>query len=104
MRLPVVAVAVLCAAVSAETIYFEDGTSLNVPAGSGVYIQSGAAWRYTRFDADGMHLERMEPDAKVVEVCEEAEMTFGGSSQECVEVVETPPVECDELTFGAYGC
>ena len=107
MRLPIVLIALLGAAVSAETIYFQDGTALEVPVGSSVYITEGTVWEYTRFDDEGMDLRPVEANASVVEVCQSDDgFTFGGSSQSCSEGVEVPEQveECEGFTFGGSGC
>ena len=107
MRPIIVGIALLGAVVSAETLYFEDGTSIEVPEGSNVYVSPGTLWEFTTFESDTFRLQAVEPAASVVEVCDDG-LTFGGDSGQCeeeVEVVEDEPEqECDELTFGGSGC
>jgi len=91
---------------SAATLYFDDGSSIEVPVGHKVYVSSGAVWRFTRFSADGFDIRPLEEAASVVEECVQTDgFTFGGNSVVCEEVVKTPEEEesCDGLGFG-HGC
>lgn len=102
-----VLLSVLSLNLSAATLYFDDGSSIEVPVGHKVYVSSGVVWRFTRFSADGFDLRPLEEAASVVEECTGSNggLTFGGDSVVCEEVVETPEEEScqDQLGFG-HGC
>jgi len=91
---------------SAATLYFDDGSSIEVPVGHKVYVSLNTVWEFTRFNAGGFDLRPVEEAASVVEECVQTDgFTFGGNSVVCEEVVKTPEEEesCDSLGFG-HGC
>ena len=92
---------------SADTLYLEDGTTIDLPVGSKLYVSEGTVWEFTRFNEGGFDIRPLSPVVEIVEVCED-ELTFGGISTVCEEevVVEEPEEteECDSLTFGGSGC
>lgn len=96
----------VCSSVAAETLYLSDGTEIEVPVGSKVYVSDVPLWKFTKFDAEGFDIRSQPEVAAVVEQCTDGGLTFGGSSVVCEEVFETPEEEgvCDELTFGGSGC
>lgn len=97
---------VLSLNLSAATLYFDDGSSIEVPVGHKVYVSTGTVWQFTRFNAGGFDIRPLEEAASVVEECtQENAFTFGGGSVVCSEVIETPEEEtCDgQLGFG-HGC
>jgi hypothetical protein len=90
------------------TLYFDDGSSVDIPAGSKVYVNPGVVWQFTRFNERGFDIRPLEPVASVEEQC--AGLTFGGDSVVCEEVVEVSEEtqeskeSCeDQLGFG-HGC
>lgn len=101
-----IAALVMISTAQAATLYFEDGSSVDVPEGSSVYVSPVQPFVFTVFESEVFELQALEPAASVVEECtEESGLTFGGSSTtSCEEVVETPEEECDQLTFGGSGC
>lgn len=97
---------VLSLNLSAATLYFDDGSSIEVPIGHKVYVSTGTVWQFTRFNAGGFDIRPLEEAASVVEECtEDSGLTFGGDSVVCEEVIETPEEESceDSLGFG-HGC
>jgi hypothetical protein len=101
-----VLLSVLSLNLSAATLYFDDGSSIEVPVGHKVYVSSGVVWSFTRFNAGGFDIRPLEEAASVEEECtQENGFTFGGGSVVCEEVVETPEEEScqDQLGFG-HGC
>lgn len=91
---------------SAATLYFDDGSFVEVPVGHRVYVSLNTVWGFTRFNEGGFDLRPLEEAASVVEECTaENGLTFGGESFVCEEVVKTPEEEesCDDLGFG-HGC
>jgi len=87
---------------SAAEIYLADGTVIDLPVGSKVYVEENTAWTFTRFNASGFDLRPLTPVVEVVEVCQDSSLTFGGSSVDCEEEVIVEE-ECDALTFGGSG-
>lgn len=87
MKAILIAVAMLFA-VSAQSaeIHLDDGTVLEVPVGSKIYIYEGQAFKFTAFSADGFDIRPIEPAAEAVEVCDG--FTFGGGSCHETIVVE----------------
>ncbi len=97
---------VLSLNLSAATLYFDDGSSIEVPVGHKVYVSTDIVWQFTRFNSGGFDIRPLEEAASVVEECtKENGLTFGGGSAVCEEVIETPEEEetCDGLGFG-HGC
>jgi hypothetical protein len=105
----ILAAAALTAATAnaATTIYFEDGGYYELADGEELYVSKGRVWEFTRFLADDLRIEQLDPFTPS-EQCS-AGFTFGGSScttQEPVteEVeVETETTETCDFTFGG-GC
>ena len=95
----------------AAEVYLEDGTVIDIPVGSRLYITDRPAWTFTRFNEGGFDIRPVEPTVEVTEVCQDG-LTFGGNSGICEELVtielpETPEEEeeaCDGFTFGGSGC
>ena len=90
---------------SAAELYLEDGTVINLPVGSKVYVNDNTVWSFTRFDEGGFDIRPLTPLVEVTEVCQDSGFTFGGGSVVCTEevVVEEEAEECDSLTFGGSG-
>jgi len=91
---------------SAAELYLEDGTVIDLPVGSKVYVDEGTVWSFTRFDEGGFDIRPLTPLVEVTEVCQDSGFTFGGSSTVCEEeevVVEEETEECDSFTFGGSG-
>lgn len=81
---------------SAATLYFADGSSIEVPVGHKVYVTRSTVWEFTRFNAGGFDIRPVEEAAFVVEECaQSAGLTFGGGSVVCEEVVEMPEEETE---------
>ena len=92
--------------VTAAEIYLEDGTVINLPVGSKVYVEENTVWSFTRFDEGGFDIRPLTPLVEVTEVCQDSGLTFGGGSVVCEEevVVEEEAEEaCDGFTFGGSG-
>lgn len=111
MKSLVLALLLTASATQAATLYLDDGTQLDLPVGSKVYVSEGQLWGFTRFNEGGFDIRPSRPFVEVTEQCtEETGLTFGGNSAVCSEVVEViePEVEeaeaadCD-FTFGG-GC
>ena len=88
---------------SATTVYFDNGDYYELQPNEEVYISSGRVWEFTRFRADDLRIQSLEPFVDSSEQCTTG-LTFGGEScatSEPVETVESD--ECDGLTFGG-GC
>lgn len=91
---------------SAAELYLEDGTVINLPVGSKVYVNDNTVWSFTRFDEGGFDIRPLTPLVEVTEVCQDSGLTFGGVSVVCEEevVVEEEAEEaCDGFTFGGSG-
>lgn len=102
---------------TASTIYFDDGSTLDLPVGSKVYVTKRTVWEFTRFNEGGFDIRPLLPVVEVEESCTASDgLTFGGSSYVCEEVltvteeeevveveVEVEDEACDVLTFGG-GC
>lgn len=87
---------------SAAEIYLQDGTVIDLPVGSKVYVEEDTAWTFTRFDQGGFDIRPLTPVVEVTEVCVDDSFTFGGDSAACEEEVIVEE-ECDVLTFGGSG-
>jgi len=72
---------------SAAEIYLADGTVIDLPVGSKVYVEENTAWTFTRFNAGGFDLRPLTPVVEVTEVCLDNSLTFGGNSAVCNEKV-----------------
>ena len=88
---------------SAAEIYLQDGTVIDLPVGSKVYVEEDTAWTFTRFDQGGFDIRPLTPVVEVTEVCVDDSLTFGGDSAVCEEEVIVEEEECDVLTFGGSG-
>ena len=94
---------------AATTIYFEDGGYYELAEGEELYVSEGRVWEFTRFLADDLRIEQIEPFVPA-EQCSTG-LTFGGSSctTNDAEVVEEVEVETEtttetcDFTFGG-GC
>ena len=110
----VLALLLMASATQAATLYLDDGTQLDLPVGSRVYVSEGQLWEFTRFNEGGFDIRPLVPKVEVTESCtQDTGFTFGGGSFVCTEevVVEEPETEepeeteeCDSLTFGGSGC
>ena len=90
--------------VSAATLYLDDGTQIDLPVGSRVYIDEGTLWSFTRFESGAFDIRAKVPTIEVGEQCQDG-FTFGGNSGICEEVVEVQVEPVDEscgdgFTFG----
>jgi hypothetical protein len=106
----ILAAAVMAAttANAATTIYFEDGGYYELADGEELYVSKGRVWEFTRFLADDLRIEQLEPFTPG-EQCSTG-FTFGGSScttstpvTEEVEIETETTTETCGLTFGG-GC
>lgn len=88
--------------VTAAEIYLADGTVIDLPVGSKVYVEKNTVWTFTRFNEGGFDLRPLTPVVEVTEVCQDSSLTFGGGSVDCEEEVVVEE-ECDPLTFGGSG-
>ena len=91
---------------SAAEIYLQDGTVIDLPVGSKVYVDDNTVWTFTRFDEGGFDIRPLTPIVEVTEVCVDNSLTFGGDSAVCEEEViveEEETEECDPFTFGGSG-
>ncbi len=91
---------------SAAEIYLQDGTVIDLPVGSKVYVEENTAWTFTRFNEGGFDIRPLTPLVEVTEVCQDGGLTFGGNSVVCNEEViveEEETEECDPFTFGGSG-
>ena len=91
---------------SAAELYLQDGTVIDLPVGSKVYVDDNTVWTFTRFDEGGFDIRPLTPLVEVTEVCQDGGFTFGGSSTVCEEEVvveEEETEECDPFTFGGSG-
>ena len=91
--------------VTAAEIYLADGTVIDLPVGSKVYVEENTVWTFTRFDEGGFDIRPLTPVVEVTEVCVDNSLTFGGNSAVCEEEVIVEEEECDPFTFGgSIGC
>ena len=88
--------------VTASEIYLADGTVIDLPVGSKVYVEENTVWTFTRFNEGGFDLRPLTPVVEVTEVCQDSSLTFGGGSVDCEEEVVVEE-ECDPFTFGGSG-
>lgn len=94
---------------AATTIYFDNGEVYDLVEGEELYVSKGRVWEFTRFLADDLRIEQLEPFTPS-EQCSTG-FTFGGGScttyepvTEEVEVeTETETTETCDFTFGG-GC
>ena len=92
---------------AATTIYFEDGGYYELADGEELYVSKGRVWEFTRFLADDLRIEQLEPFVPA-EQCSTG-LTFGGGSCVTTEPVteevedETTTTETCDFTFGG-GC
>ena len=105
MYLKSILAAAVMAAVTANatTVYFDNGDYYELADGEELYVSKGRVWEFTRFQADDLRIQSLEPIFDPSEQCLTG-LTFGGSScttSEPEETVESD--ECDGLTFGG-GC
>ena len=99
------AATLMAATANATTIYFDNGDYYDLKEGEEVYVSKGRVWEFTKFQANDLRIQSLEPVVDPSEQCS-AGLTFGGSScvtnePEVEEVEETSA--CDGLTFGG-GC
>ncbi len=109
MKSFVLALLLTASATQAATLYLNDGTQLDLPVGSRVYVSEGQLWEFTRFNEGGFDIRPLVPAVRITESCTaDTGFTFGGDSYVCTEevVVEEPEEteECDGLTFGGEEC
>ena len=107
MKSFILALLLTASATQAATLYLNDGTQLDLPVGSRVYVSEGQLWKFTRFNEGGFDIRALVPTVEVTESCtEDTGFTFGGGSYACTEEVvvpeETEPADCG-LNFGG-GC
>ena len=107
MKSFILALLLTASATQAATLYLNDGTQLDLPVGSRVYVSEGQLWEFTRFNEGGFDIRALVPTVEVTESCtEDTGFTFGGGSYVCTEEVVVPEEvaeECDGFTFGG-GC
>lgn len=110
MKSFILALLLTASATQAATLYLNDGTQLDLPVGSRVYVSEGQLWEFTRFNEGGFDIRALVPTVEITESCTEATgLTFGGGSYVCTEEVVVPEEEevaeeCDAFTFGGSGC
>jgi|SaaInlStandDraft_1057018.scaffolds.fasta_scaffold07770_3 hypothetical protein len=103
-------IALAATSAAADTIYFDDGTVYELKPNESVYVSSGRLWEFTRFLANDLRVQSVEPFAAPAEQCID-QLGFGPeqctSSDDAAaddDVVETVNVDCsDGFTFGG-GC
>ena len=89
MKSFVLALLLTASATQAATLYLDDGTQLDLPVGSKVYVSEGQLFEFTLFSSEGFDIRPTDPAIVVTEECsEETGFTFGGDSVVCAEVVE----------------
>ena len=105
-------IALAAASATADTIYFDDGTVYELLPEEEIYVSSGRVWEFTRFLADDLRVQQIEPFAAQAEQCidrlgfgPEQCTTYEEVIDEVVEqVVEQVQSDCEDgLTFGG-GC
>lgn len=111
MKSFILALLLTASATQAATLYLDDGTQLDLPVGSRVYVSEGQLWEFTRFNEGGFDIRPLVPNVEVTESCtRNTGLTFGGGSYVCTEEVVVAPEpeeeaeECDGLTFGGGEC
>ena len=113
MKLLTILAVFFCINATAATLYLDDGSTLDLPVGSQVYVSEGTVWEFTRFNEGGFDIRPLLPRVEVEESCTTSNgLTFGGSSYVCEEVLivteedeeEPEEVTCDGFTFGGSGC
>ena len=100
-------IALAATSAAADTIYFDDGTVYELKPNESVYVSSGRLWEFTRFLANDLRVQSVEPFAAQTEQCID-QLGFGPEQcttyEEVTEVVEQAQADCDDgLTFGG-GC
>jgi hypothetical protein len=106
-KLLIAMIALAATSAAADTIYFDDGTVYELQTGEEIYVSSGRVWEFTRFLANDLRVQQIEPFAAPVEQCID-QLGFGPEQcttyEEVTEVVEQAQADCDDgLTFGG-GC
>ena len=109
LRNLIAAATLTAATASATTIYYDNGEVYDLADGEELYVSKGRVWEFTRFLADDLRIEQLEPFTPS-EQCSTG-LTFGGGScvttepvTEEVEVeTETTTTEACDFTFGG-GC
>lgn len=107
-KLLIAMIAIAATSAAADTIYFDDGTVYELKPNESVYVSSGRLWEFTRFLANDLRVQSVEPFAAPVEQCID-QLGFG--PEQCTtyeevteEVAEQAQADCDDgLTFGG-GC
>lgn len=111
-NLLIATIALAAVSAAADTIYFDDGTVYELQPEEEIYVSSGRVWEFTRFLADDLRVQQIEPFAVQAEQCidklgfgPEQCTTYEEVIDEVVEqVVEQVQADCDDgLTFGG-GC
>jgi hypothetical protein len=88
---------------SAAEVYLNDGTVIDLPVGSKLYVEENTVWTFTRFNEGGFDLRPLTPVVEITEVCLDNSLTFGGGSIDCEEEIIVEEEECDSFTFGGSG-
>jgi len=106
-KLLIAMIALAATSAAADTIYFDDGTVYELKTGEEIYVSSGRVWEFTRFLANDLRVQQIEPFAVPAEQCID-QLGFGPEQcttyEEVTEVVEQAQADCDDgLTFGG-GC
>ena len=115
-NLLIATIALAAVSAAADTIYFDDGTVYELKPDESVYVSSGRVWEFTRFLANDLRVQQIEPFSVESEQCL-ASLGFG--HEQCTDfedvtddvveddvddVIETTLDECsDGFTFGG-GC
>jgi hypothetical protein len=109
-NLLIATIALAAVSAAADTIYFDDGTVYELKPNESVYVSSGRVWEFTRFLANDLRVQQIEPFSVEQEQCY-ADLGFG--PEQCTanddvvdddDVVETADGDCsDGFTFGG-GC
>jgi hypothetical protein len=93
-------IAMAAVTANATTVYFDNGDYYELTEGEELYVSKGRVWEFTRFQADDLRIQSLEPIFDPSDQCSTG-LTFGGSSCTTSEPVETNESdECDVLTFG----
>ena len=100
----ILAAMTLAATANAATVYFDNGDYYELAEDEQVFISKGRVWEFTRFQANDLRIQSLEPLVDPSEQCTTG-LTFGGSS--CVTSEPEAPVETEtetcDFTFGG-GC
>ena len=62
-KLLIAMIALAATSAAADTIYFDDGTVYELKTGEEIYVSSGRVWEFTRFLANDLRVQQIEPFA-----------------------------------------